>query len=226
MSENALWAGWQVYRERRSAAVDADRTRRRTVLSGTVAVAVGAVAVVAQVLWQWSGSATVWFLVSVPAIALAAGGMTAFCVPVRRGEPPRRAPAGWRETERIDAYFSRRPPAVEPDDRDVVIDRVEQSRDATVGLVDRLVWLPVAWLALGLAILATGAAADKPALLIMPVMGLIQAGVVVQSLVALGRMDAARRRAEALDPVDPASVPEPPIRNRDPRGSKLRLPGD
>ena len=224
MSENALWAGWRVYQERRSEAVDADRTRRRRVLSGTVAVAVGAVAVVTQVLWQWLGTETPWLLVSVLALALAAGGMAAFCVPVRRGDPPRRASVGWRETERIDAYFSRRPPAVEPADRDVVIDRVEQSRDATVGLVDRLVWLPVAWLALGLAVLATGAAFAGPALLIVPVMGLTQAGVVVQSLVALGRMDAARRRAEALDPV--GSVPEPPTRNRDPRGSKLGLPGD
>jgi hypothetical protein len=73
MTEAAVVTGWRVYRARRSEFLDPARVRRRTRVCGLVAAALGAVGVVAQVLWP-SAFAAPFMLALVAAVAFAAAG--------------------------------------------------------------------------------------------------------------------------------------------------------
>ncbi|WIB11377.1 hypothetical protein [Curtobacterium sp. MCPF17_052] len=57
-----------------------------------------------------------------------------------------------------------------------------------------------------------------------PMLMLLQSATFIAAVTGIGRSDAARRRALALEPAP--VVAAPPRRNVDPRGSKVGLPGD
>lgn len=228
MSENALRAGWWVVRERRPSVVDQRLLRRRRRIALSAAVMVGAAVVVTQVLAPWIPGGTSRTVLVAVAAAAGVGGLVAVAVPESRAAEWRtvvRDDPDWRRTDRVQAQFGPRPPVLDAADRDAVLDAVRRSTDPVVVLVGRTVLLGPALLAAWAAALLVGGG-DRLLVLWcwLPVQALIQVGQLLAHLVTLGRMDAARRRAGALEPVGP--LPESPTRNRDPRGSKLGLPGD
>jgi hypothetical protein len=228
VSENALRAGWRVYRERRPSVVDQRLLRRRRRIAAAAAVTVGAAVVVTQLLAPWIPGGVVRTALVAVAAAAGVGGIVGALLPESRTGEWRTAvrdDPDWRRTDRVQAQFRPRPPALDAADRDAVLAAVGRSTDPLVVLIGRTVLVGPALLAVWGVVLLSGGG-DRLFLLVVwpPVAAVIQVGQVLAQLVALGRMDAARRRAEALDPV--GLVPEPPTRNRDPRGSKLGLPGD
>lgn len=228
MTEAAVVTGWRVYRARRTEFLDAARVRRRTLVCGLVAVVLGTVGVVAQLLWQAVLEAPLALaLVGIVAFAAAVGCLAATFVRTA-STPATPEPAAltgdWRRSERIGQQLGPRPPAMLPEDRDEVLRRAEASAGAGVVVFDRTRWLPVGWLVAWVGLLVVGlASTDELVLLLLPpVFALLQSSTAITALLGLGRADAARRRAEAMPPYDPP--PAAPTRNRDPRGSKLGLP--
>jgi hypothetical protein len=229
MTEAAVVTGWRVYRSRRSEFLDAARVRRRTLVCGLVAAVLGTVGVVAQLLWPSVFEAPLALaLVAIVAFAAAVGCLVATFLRTA-STPATLEPAAltgdWRRSERIGEQFGPRPPAMLPEDRDEVLGRAEASTGAGVVVFDRTRWLPVGWLVawVGLLVIGQASAEHLVVLLMPPVLALMQSSSAVTALLALGRADTARRRAEAMPPYDPP--PAAPTRNRDPRGSKLGLPG-
>ncbi len=228
MSENALRAGWRVVRERRPSVADQRLLRRRRRIALSAAVTVGAAVVVTQLLAPWIPGGAIRTVLIAVAAAVGVGGIVGAVLPESRTAEWRTAvrdDPDWRRTDRVQAQFGPRPPALDAADRDAVLAAVRRSTDPLVVLVGRTVLVGPALLAAWAAALLVGGG-DRLRVLWcwLPVQAVIQVGQLLAHLVTLGRMDAARRRAEALDPVEPE--PEPPTRNRDPRGSKLGLPGD
>lgn len=114
-----------------------------------------------------------------------------------------------------------------PEDRDAVLDAVDGQRDPLVREVLRGLWLAGAFAAAWLALLTTGLAEHVVSALAGPVtFALLQLGRVLAMTSVLGRMELARRRAEALPPVaGDGTVPRGPT-GRGPSGSKVALPGE
>jgi hypothetical protein len=226
MTEAAVVTGWRVYRARRSEFLDPARVRRRTRVCGLVAAALGAVGVVAQVLWPFAIGAP-FMLALVAAVAFAAAGGCFVATFLRTASTPDAVqPAAltgdWRRSERIGEQFGPRPPAILAEDRDAVLRRAEDATGAGVVVFDRTRWLPLAWLAAWAGVAALASTDELTLLLMPPVFALLQSSSAITALLGTGRADAARRRAEAMPPYDPPATA--PVRNRDPRGSKLGLP--
>lgn len=230
MSDSALGTGWRVYRGRRLVVLDPRRARRRLVVATGAAFVAGAVVVVTQLVWSWIEGPPIAVALVALAGAVAVGSLLAGLVRATTVPGPRRSLVegrDWRRTERIQAQFAARPPALDPADRDLVLTAVDRARDPLVAVIERTVPLPVVFLAgwVGVVAVDPGSVTDRLFPLLWPLaMAVLQAVTPVTQLVVLGRMDAARRRIDVLDPV--ASEPEQPTRSRDPRGSKLGLPGD
>jgi hypothetical protein len=222
MTEAAVVTGWRVYRARRSEFLDPARVAGRTRFAGVTA----AVIVISDVALRWTGL-PLWATVLVAVFAgITVGGFVAVFARAGRVTPSAHAAVtgDWRRDERLGVQFGARPPATQPEDRDAVIARAERTVGATVVLVDRMGWNPVALAALwcALLVLATVTSVSPIVLLMPPVYVALTSGSAVNGLLVLGRADAARRRAEAMPPYDPPAAA--PVRNRDPRGSKLGLP--
>ncbi len=132
----------------------------------------------------------------------------------------------WRRDERIDRQFAARPPAMFPEDRDEVLARAERTLGPSVALAARFVLLPIAWALVWAGALLSGLGSlDSPLVLFWPPMlMLLQSASFIAAVTGIGRSDAARRRALALEPAP--VVDAPARRNLDPRGSKIGLPGD
>jgi hypothetical protein len=227
MTEAAVVTGWRVYRARRTEFLDPARVRRRTRVCGTVATALGTVGVVAQLLWHSVLEAPLGLaLVAIAAFAAAVGCLAATFLRTSTTDAsqPAALTGDWRRSERIGQQFGPRPPAMLPEDRDVVLRQVEGSVGAGVVVFDRTRWLPLGWLIAWVGLLVVGeASTDHLVLLLLPpAFALLQSSSAITALLATGRADTARRRAEATPPYDPPPVA--PTRNRDPRGSKIDLP--
>lgn len=229
MTDGVFATGWRVYRARRSEFLDPRRIRRRTTVCGIVATVVGALAVVAQLLWGWSGASEAAGLVVAVAFAATTGCFTAVFVRTSRqvqAQPSSTWPEGWRRAERIGAQFSARPPELDPEDRDAVLQRAERAVEPAVVTIDRVRWIPAGWFVGWIGALAIGSAStDVLVPLVLPlVFGLLQGSTTIAAVTGLGRAELARRRAAATPPLDPA----PPLRHRnaEPHGSKVPLPGE
>jgi hypothetical protein len=223
---SAFTTGLRVLRAERSRFLDPVRIRRRTVLSGTVAGAVGAFLVVADRLWGLFAGPWPLHALAVVCLAAALGCFVATFVPVGRSTAaPSAAPIGdWRRGERIARQFAARPPDVLRADRDLVIDRAERSIGPAVITASRFVWLPVTWIVAWVGLVASGLAdTDRLTLLLIPpVFAVLQSATFLAAVTGAGRADAARRRALAVPPAP--AVPPSDGRQRDPRGSKVELP--
>ncbi|NII41592.1 hypothetical protein E9228_002239 [Curtobacterium flaccumfaciens] len=227
---NAFSTGWRIARARRSEFLDPARLRRRTVVSGAVAVVSGTVLVVADLLWGVFDGQWPLRLLAIVCFAAALGCLVAVFLRVHRRELDGRdtaTPSGdWRRGERIARQFAARPPAMLPEDRDEVLARAERILGPSVALAARFVLLPTTWaLAWAGALLSGLGTLDHPTPLLMPpLLMVLQSATFIVVVTGIGRSDAARRRALALEPAP--VVAAPPRRNVDPRGSKVGLPGD
>lgn len=227
---NAFSAGWRIARARRSQFLDPARLRRRTVVTGTVAVVSGTVMVIADLLWGVFDGPWPLRLLAILCFAAALGCLVGVFLRVDRRDldlrGTLRGTGDWRRDERIDRQFAARPPAMLPEDRDEVLARAERTLGPSVALAARFVLLPIAWALVWAGALLSGLGSlDSPLVLFWPPMlMLLQSASFIAAVTGLGRSDAARRRALALEP---APVVEAPARrNLDPRGSKIGLPGD
>ncbi|PZF15589.1 hypothetical protein DEJ25_02405 [Curtobacterium sp. MCPF17_011] len=227
---NAFSTGWRIARSRRSEFLDLARLRRRTVVTGTVAVVSGTIMVIASLLWGALDGAWPLRLLAIVCFAAALGCFVGVFLRVHRRDLDLRGTgtgAGdWRRGERIDRQFAARPPAMLPEDRDEVLARAERSLGPSVALAARFVLLPIAWALFWAGALFSGlGTVDQPTPLLMPpLLMLLQSATSIAAVTGIGRSDAARRRALALEPAP--VVAAPPRRNVDPRGSKVGLPGD
>jgi len=229
---NAFSTGWRIARARRSEFLDPARLRRRTVVTGTVAVVSGAGMVIADLRWGFFDGPWPLRLLAILCLAAALGCMVGVFLRVHRRDLDLRGTAtgtgtgDWRRDERIDRQFAARPQAMLPEDRDEVLARVERTLGPSVALAARFVLLPIAWALVWAGALLSGLGSlDSPLVLFWPPMlMLLQSASFIAVVTGLGRSDAARRRALTLAP--PPVVEAPPRRNVDPRGSKIGLPGD
>jgi len=160
MTEPAVVTGWRVYRARRTEFLDPARVRRRTRVCGVVATALGTVGVVAQLLWPSVLEAPLGLtLVAIVAFAAAVGCLAATFLRTA-STPDASQPAAltgdWRRSERIGQQFGPRPPAMLPEDRDLVHRQVEGSVGVGVVVFDRTRWLPVGWLIAWVGLLVVG----------------------------------------------------------------------
>lgn len=229
---NAFSTGWRIARARRSEFLDPTRLRRRTVVTGTVAVVSGAGMVIADLLWGVFDGPWPLRLLAIVCLAAALGCMVGVFLRVHRRDLDLRGTAtgtgtgDWRRDERIDRQFAARPPAMLPEDRDEVLARSERTLGPSVALAARFVLLPIAWALVWAGALLSGLGSlDSPLVLFWPPMlMLLQSASFIAVVTGIGRSDAARHRALALEPAP--VVEAPPRRNVDPRGSKIGLPGD
>lgn len=230
MITGAVRRGWSVHRARRAEFLDAGRVRRRTLVSGLAATALGAFLVVADACWGLFDGTPARDVVAVVLFAAALGCLVATLCPVvdRSAAPPPGASLGdWRRSERIERQFSAHPPEIEPEDRDEVVAAAGRLIGTSVAVVSRSVWLPAAWLLAWVAIVVSGPPSDDQlTLLVLPaLLGLLQATTCLSAVVGIGRADAARHRALALPP-----APAPSTRSTRPRdgraGSQLALPDE
>lgn len=199
-------------------------------MSGLAAVALGVSLVVTDAGWGLFDGPPARDAVAIVLFAAATGCLVATLCPVvdRSATPPPGAPLGdWRRSERIEHQFSVRPPEIEPEDRDEVVAAAGRLIGTSVAVVSRSVWLPAAWLLAWAAVVVSGLPSDgQLTLLVLPaLLGLLQATTCLGAVTALGRADAARRRALALPP-----APLRPSRSAPPRagrgGSQLALPDE
>jgi hypothetical protein len=232
MSNGAFATGWRVVRTRRSEFVDAKKARRRTVVSGLVAVVAGAILVVSEILWGFDLEPVRGGL-ALLVLAGAAGCLAAPLVAISRPviSPPRgKTAVDWRRGMHIERYFSPRPPVVTSEDRDDVLAWADATLGPSVVAADRFVWNPVAFLLAWIGFLAGGASlAVVPMLVVGPVVfGALQCVPFVSSVLTAGRGNAARRRALALPPAsiesDAQADGRPVPREGRPPGSQLALP--
>lgn len=188
--------------------------------------------VIADLLWGVFDGPWPLRLLAIVCLAAALGCMVGVFLRVHRRDLDLRGTAtgtgtgDWRRDERIDRQFAARPPAMLPEDRDEVLARVERSLGPSVALAARVVLLPIAWALVWAGALLSGLGSlDSPLVLFWPPMlMLLQSASFIAAVTGLGRSDAARRRALALEPAP--VVDAPARRNLDPRGSKIGLPGD
>lgn len=230
MSRGAFRVGWHVVRARRSEFLDAHRVRRRTVLCGAVATAVGSAATVADVAWGAGGRPWMLQVVAIVCFAAAAGSLVATFV--RVGSPAADVdPAGpsgdWRRQERIARQFTARPPTMAPEDRDAVLDHADRAIPVAVVMAERFLWNPVAWVSAWIGLLALGSATtDRVTLLLVPpVFAVLQSATWITAVTNAGRAETTRARA-ALLPALPAIAPVDDAARRHgrvPRGSKIEL---
>jgi hypothetical protein len=226
MTEAAVVTGWRVYRARRTEFLDPARVRRRTRVAGAVASVAATVLIVSDAALRWTGLPFWSTDVVAVFVGVTVGGFVAVFSRVGSVTPSERfaVTGDWRREERIGLQFGARPPTILPEDRDAVLARAERTTEATVVMVERMCWSPVALAAMWCALLVVGTVTSVSLVVVLlpPVYVALNSGTAVSGLLALGRADAARRRAEATPPYDPP--PAAPSRNRDPRGSKLGLP--
>ena len=197
-------------------------------MCGLVAVTVGTFLVIGNVVWHPFGGSWLQDTTAVLLFAASLGCFSAEFRSVARNTPVLARPQSgdWRRSERIDRQFAARPPAMLPEDRDVVIARADRSLGPSVVTAERLMWIPVGWTLAWVGLLVSGlATVDRlTVLLIPPVFAVLQSAPFIAAVSGAGRADAARRRALTLPPLPP---PEPqPQRKPDPRGSKLALPDE
>ncbi|WIB25653.1 hypothetical protein [Curtobacterium sp. MCSS17_015] len=230
MSDSAFRTGWDVYRRQRRALLDRRLVRRRRVVALSVAVSAGTAIVVTQLLTSWVPGGAVRLAVVLLATAVAAGLVATVFLPESRlpeWQEDRQDDPEWRRTERIEAQFRRQPPPLDPADRAAVLATVERVVDPLVVSISRTAFLGPAWLAIWAAGLALGGTGMMFMLTVWPpVAAFFQLGPSIALVHRLGRVSTAGARAEALDPAEPVAPPPVPPRNADPRGSKVRLPGD
>lgn len=228
MSDGPFAIGWRVYRARRREFLDPARLRRRTVVCATVATVTGAVVIVSQLLWGWSGVSGPAGVVAAVAFAAALGCLTAAFIRTSRklqAQPFSPRPGGWRRDERIAAQFAARPPALVPEDRDAVLEQAERVVEPAIATIDRTRWIPAGWFAAWIGALAGGFASDGLVPLLLPlVFGVLQSATTVATTTWLGRAELTRARVAATPRVEPA--PPLPQRNVEPRGSKVALPDE
>jgi hypothetical protein len=229
MSDGAFLTGLRVFRARRHEFLEPRRTRRRTIVCGSVAVIVGAATIVSDGLTGWLGTPLPQTIVTAVAFAAAIGCFAALFFRTARKLQPQRwqpYPGGWRRHERIGQQFAARPPELLPEDRDEVLARATDTVEPAIASADRVRWIPFGWVAVWIGALASGLASTESlvVLLMPPVFLFLQGGSVVATVVWLGRAELTRRRVEATPPWTPPAGPA--ARGADPRGSKLGLPGD
>jgi hypothetical protein len=229
---NAFSTGWRIARTRRSEFLDPARLRRRTVVTGTVAVVSGTVMVIADLLWGAFEGPWPLRLLAIVCLAAALGCFVGVFLRVDRadldlrGARPSTGTGDWRRSERIDRQFSARPPAMLPEDRDEVLARAARAIDGPRVRSARFVLLPITWALAWAGALLSGLATVEQLtpLLLPPLLMLLQSATFIVAVTGIGRSDAARRRALAFEPAP--VVDAQPQRNLEPRGSKIGLPGD
>ncbi|PZF57220.1 hypothetical protein DEI81_15580 [Curtobacterium sp. MCBD17_013] len=229
MADAPFRTGWVIVRARYPELVSVEVRRRRTIIAGSVATAVGTAASLTEIVWHWATTPAPLVVVGLVLIAAAFGSGAAASHRLSLASPPLWAfiPSGnWRRQERIARQFAPRPPAMAPEDRDLVIAAAERARDGLVLSAARTLWLPAAWALVWLGVAAVGLEGRFAFSLFTPLgLGLLQSSTFIAAVTGLGRMELARRRAEALPPLPEVAPPRRPT-GRGPSGSKLSLPGE
>jgi len=240
MSSGAFVDGWRIVRSRRSEFVDAARTRRRALVSGLVAVVVGAILTVSDLIWRVVDVAPLRDVLVTFLLAGAAGCVVGSFWKIARSATASTASTAsatgaridWRRSERIERQFSAHPPEILPEDRDEVISRARLSLGPAVVTAERTVLVPIAWIAAWAGLLVAGATWDEEVMLVigLPVFGLLQSVPFIAAVVGAGRADAAHRRSLALPPAPPEVASPGPTAlrlSRDAaRPGSLSLPDD
>lgn len=230
MGDRVGATGWAVFRAHVGDVVSPRRRRARTVASGSAAAAAGVLLTISEVVWHWVTTPVPLAVLAIVSIAAAVGCLVAVVMPLadKTIDHSFHPTGDWRATERVSKQFGPRPPELDPADREAVLAAVDRGRDGLVLTTARVVFLPATWFCAALGMVAAGQL-TSPVTLAFPVLfGLLQSASLVASTTSLGRMELARRRAEALPP----NPPPPPDAGRPwPRGvgrpgSKLGLPGD
>jgi hypothetical protein len=219
--------GWQVLRERIGEVVDPARARRAAWVSAAITLAVLVALVVLQLRFGWAGDDVVRAAVALPLMAVGSGLVLFSCFPTARPVDPA-ATINGRQIRpdsilstrwSVQPYLGRRARPVDPADRDAVLHDTPLLQRGLLGRLSRFGPFS-AGLALGVVgAIVVGGFHTVP---------LASSAVWVASLpdvvVRLGRAERARLAALATDPVAPAAAPLG--WRRDPRGSKIRLPGE
>jgi hypothetical protein len=208
--------GWQVLRARFRQDVSVPLLRRALRIGAVVAVAVGLLLGVTEATSGWMDVGPWLSVLAVVLGALGAGLVTVSAFPVRLGAEPPATINGYQvrpDTMRIarqsvQRYLGRRMPAVEPVDREAVLN--------DTALIRRTVVVDVVRIApgvLGLAFLGVtvGMLSDWRFVAFIVTLGYL--GLVPDRLRSLGRAERAHRAAVALPPVAA------------PVGSKVERPG-
>ncbi|WP_412161931.1 hypothetical protein [Curtobacterium flaccumfaciens] len=222
--------GWQVFRERFPALIG-PQYRRRVVVVATVVTVVAFIGFQGLALLVDDGSVplAVW-LVASALFAAGVGGIGSCFVPIgpKGWAVPPIPGIGWRTQEAVARYYRRNPPAVEPEHRDAVLDRMPETRDLIVRGAFRGFLMLGGW-ALALVGTVVVNVATVPAgdglvglsafWFVVPLSGAVTA---IGGLRTLGRQEQLRIEAGALPPVPPPLPPRgrPGARS----GSKLALP--
>jgi len=238
MSSGAFVDGWRIVRSRRSEFVDAARTRRRALVSGLVAVVVGAILIVSDLIWRVVDVTPMRGVLVTFLLAGAAGCVVGSFWKIARSTTASTASTtggriDWRRSERIERQFWAHPPEILPEDRDEVISRARLTLGPAVVTAERTILVPIAWIAAWAGLLVAGATWDEEVMLVigLPVFGLLQSVPFIAAVVGAGRADAAHRRTLALPPAPPGVASPGPTALRLSRdaarpGSQLSLPDD
>lgn len=231
MAEGAFTSGLRVVRAHRSEFLDPVRLRRRTFLCGATAVVTGAVLTVLDLVWGIAEGPWPVHVVVLVAFAGALGCVVASFVRVGTPTTTTTPPAltgDWRRNERIEQQFGPRPPAMLPEDRDEVLARAERMIGPATVSASRVVWLPVFWLVAWAGLVVSGLATSDhfPVLLTPAAFAVLQSAPFIAVVTGAGRADRARERALGLPAATTDDQDPPRQRGRDPRGSKIELPGD
>lgn len=219
--------GWQVLRQRTGEVVDPARVRRAAWVSASVTLAALVVAIVLQVRFAWAGDDVVRAVIALPLMAVGLGLVLFSCFSTARPVDPA-ATINGRQVRpdsllsvrwSVQPYLRRRARPVAPADREAVLHDTALLQRGLIGRLSRFGPLS-AGLALGIVGVIVGGGFH----VVVLASSAVWVATVPDIVVSLGRAERARRAALAADPVDPTTAP--PGWRRDPRGSKIRLPGD
>jgi hypothetical protein len=219
--------GWQVLWARIGEVVDPVRVRRAAWVSATVTAVVLVVSIVLQVRFAWAGDDVLPAAVALPLMAIGFGLVLFSCFPTarpvagagtingRQVRPDAQLTTRWS----VQPYLGRQPRAVAPADRDAVLHDVPLLQRGLLRRLSRFAPL-TGGLAIGIVGSIVAAGFHVVPLASAAVYVFMVPGLVTQ----LGRAERARLAALDADPAEPAAAPLG--WRRDPRGSKIRLPGD
>ncbi|OII38149.1 hypothetical protein BIU98_14840 [Curtobacterium sp. MMLR14_010] len=200
--------GWQVFRAQFADAVSVDRFRRALRIGVLAAVVAAVVMVVTEASSHWASTSTGLTVVVIVLLSVATGLLALACCPFAQPLDPAATINGRQvrpDTARtvrtsVKPYLQRKPPAVDPEDREAVLVDTALLRRGLV--LDLTRWGPC----LGAGLLAAVAAWTAGAIPAYILLYFVPWSVgMLDRVRELGRAERARRAAAALPPHDAAT---------------------
>jgi len=218
--------GWRVFRALLGDVVDPARARRAAWAAGGVAVLALVVCTTTHLASGWAGPGVVRPAITIALVTAGVGAVTFGCFPTarivgpefringRQVRPDQLTSARWS----VQPYLGRRQRPVAPADREAVLNDTPLLQRGLVQRLSRLAPVMLGVACAGAAVFTSG-----EGLVFFVVWPFLYLGLLPEMIVQLGRAERARLGALDAEPAPPqASRP----RQRDPRGTKLGLPGD